>query len=62
MSKGVVAGETVPGQTTQGLRGLGKDFGFCFEANRSHWEEMSSRGWEMVGRSKALCGCAHRPS
>lgn len=58
MSKGVVAGETVLGQTMQGLRGLGEDFGFCFEANRSRWEEMSNRGWGTVGCSKGLYGCA----
>lgn len=62
MSKGVVAGATVLGQTTQGLGGLGEDSGFCFEANRSRREEMISRGWETAGCSKALRGCAHGPS
>lgn len=45
MSKQRVAGnETILGQMIQDLVGLGEDFGFYFEKNRSHWEKIGSGG------------------
>lgn len=61
VSKGAVAGKAVLGQIMQvGSQGPWEDFGFDFEADRSHWEKMGSRSLEMVGCSRALHGCAHQ--